>query len=88
MSLSDLSKYAVNNVGAYLGKNPLEEESKTDIIFEKEKDFNQVVLIPGNKVINARYNWEPVCGVYKASGKEKFLVVGNFHNNKDTKLEK
>ena len=88
VSLSDLSKYAVNNVGAYLGKNPLEEESKTDIIFEKEKDFNQVVLIPGNKVINARYNWEPVCGVYKASGKEKFLVVGNFHNNKDTKFEK
>ncbi len=88
VSLSDLSKYAVNNLGAYLGKNPLEEESKTDIIFEKEKEFKQVVLIPGNKVINARYNWEPVCGVYKASGKEKFLVIGNFHNNKDTKFEK
>jgi outer membrane protein OmpA-like peptidoglycan-associated protein len=88
VSLSDLSKYAVNNLGAYVGKNPLEEESKTDIIFEKEKEFNQVVLIPGNKVINARYNWEPVCGVYKASGKEKFLVIGNFHNNKDTKFEK
>ena len=88
VSLSDLSKYAVNNLGAYLGKNPLEEESKTDIIFEKEKEFNQVVLLPGNKVLNARYNWEPVCGVYKASGKEKFLVIGNFHNNKDTKFEK
>lgn len=88
VSLSDLSKYAVNNLGAYVGKNPLEEESKTDIIFEKEKEFNQVVLLPGNKVINARYNWEPVCGVYKASGKEKFLVIGNFHNNMDTKFEK
>jgi len=88
VSLSDLSKYAVNNLGAYLGKNPLAEESKTDIIFEKEKEFNQVVLLPGNKVINSRYNWEPVCGVYKASGKEKFLVIGNFHNNKDTKFEK
>ena len=88
VSLSDLSKYAVNNLGAYIGKDPLEEESKTDIIFEKEKEFNQVVLIPGNKILNARYNWEPVCGVYKASGKEKFLVIGNFHNNKDTKWEK
>ena len=88
VSLSDLSKYAVNNLGAYLGKNPLAEESKTDIIFEKEKEFNQVVLLPGNKVINSRYNWEPVCGVYKASGKENFLVIGNFHNNKDTKFEK
>lgn len=88
VSLSDLSKYAVNNLGAYVGKSPLEEESKTDIIFEKEKEFNQVVLIPGNKILNARYNWEPVCGVYKASGKEKFLVIGNFHNNKDTKWEK
>lgn len=88
VSLSDLSKYAANNLGAYVGKDPLEEESKTDIIFEKEKEFKQVVLIPGNKVLNARYNWEPVCGVYKASGKEKFLAIGNFHNNKDTKFEK
>ena len=88
VSLSDLSKYAVNNLGAYVSKDPLEEESKTDIIFEKEKDFNHVVLIPGNKILNARYNWEPVCGVYKASGKEKFLAIGNFHNNKDTKFEK
>jgi len=88
VSLSDLSKYAVNNLGAYIGKNPLAEESKADIIFEKEKEFNQVVLMPGNKVLNARYNWEPVCGVYKASGKEKYLVIGNFHNNKDTKFEK
>ena len=88
VSLSDLSKYAVNNLGAYVSKDPLEEESKTDIIFEKEKDFNHVVLIPGNKILNARYNWEPVCGVYKASGKEKFVAIGNFHNNKDTKFEK
>lgn len=88
VSLSDLSKYAVNNLGAYIGKDALMEESKADIIFEKEKEFDKVVLMPGNKIMNARYNWEPVCGVYKASGKEKYLVIGNFHNNKDTKVEK
>ena len=88
VSLSDLSKYAVNNLGVYVSRDPLEIEGKADIIFEKEKELNSIVKIPGNKVFNARYNWEPICNTFKASGKEKFIIIGNFYNNKDTKFEK
>ena len=88
VSLSDLSKYATNNIGAYFSKDEMSIEEKGDIIFDKPKDFENVVTIDGNKVYNGRYNWEPVCGTYKASGKEKYLVIGNFYNNKDTKFEK
>ncbi len=88
VSLSDLSKYAVNNLGMYVSKDPLEIEAKTDIIFEKQKEFARVVHDPENKIFNGRYNWEPVCGVFKATGKEEYITIGNFYNNKDTKFQK
>ncbi len=88
ISLSDLSKYAVNNIGLHFGVEPLSLEGKGDIIFNKSDDFSRVIRDGGNKIYNARYNWETVCGIYRADGKEQFLTIGNFFNNKDTKYEK
>ena len=88
VSLSDLSKYAVNNLGMYIAKDPLVIETKEDIIFTKEKDLAKIAYHPENKVFNARYNWEPMCAVFKATGKEEYITIGNFSNNKDTKFEK
>lgn len=88
VSLSDQSKYAINNLGMYISKDPLEIDSKEDIIFEKEKDFEHVALSPENVVMNGRYNWFPICATYKATGKEQYITIGNFYNNKDTKYEK
>ena len=88
VSLGDLSKYAVNNLGMYIAKDPLFLEGKGDIIFQKDKEFEHVVRDTENKLYNARYNWTPVCAVYTARGKESFITIGNFFNNKDTKYEK
>ena len=88
VSLSDLSKYAVNNIGAHLGVDPLTLDSKGDIIFNNRKEFSNVVKDASNKIYIARYNWETVCGTFRANGKEKFITIGNFYNNKDTKYQK
>ena len=88
VSLSDLSKYAINNLGMYLGKEPLFLESKGDLIFQKEAEFSNVATNVENKVYNARYNWETVCTMYKSNGKEQYITIGNFFNNKDVKVEK
>ena len=88
ISLSDLSKYAVNNIGAHLGVDPLTLDSKGDIIFNNRKEFSNVVKDASNKIYIARYNWETVCGTFRANGKEKFITIGNFYNNKDTKYQK
>ena len=88
ISLSDLSKYAVNNIGAHLGVDPLMLDAKGDIIFNNKKEFSNVVKDASNKVYNNRYNWETVCGIFRANGKEKYITIGNFYNNKDTKYEK
>ncbi len=88
VSLSDLSKYAINNLGMYLGKEPLFLENKGDIIFQKDAEFSHVATNVENKVFNGRYNWETVCAMYKADGKESYITIGNFFNNKDVKVEK
>lgn len=88
VSLSDLSKYAVNNFGMYFSKEGLYLETKGDIIIDKEKERNFIALNTDNRIYNERYNWIPVCATYTASGKEEFITVGNFYNNKETAYEK
>ena len=88
VSLSDLSKYAINNITAHIGVDPLVLDTKGDIIFNNRKEFSNVVKNATNKIYNARYNWETVCGTFRANGKEKYITIGNFFNNKDTKYQK
>ena len=88
VSLSDLSKYACNNFGAHFGKDPMEIEGKQDIIFTKDKEKKQVAVPTDNKKYLGRYNWEPVCANFTATGKEEYLTIGNFFNNKETGYEK
>lgn len=87
VSLSDLSKYAVNNFGVYFGKE-LAVEAKTDIIMDKDKDRAAIAVNTDNRVYNERYNWIPVCATFTATGKEEFIAIGNFFNNKETQFEK
>jgi outer membrane protein OmpA-like peptidoglycan-associated protein len=88
VSLADLSKYAVNNFGIYFSKDGLEKDGKADIIFDAGKEREDLAKNSDNKIYNGRYNWEPVCATYTASGKEEYITIGNFYNNKETKFEK
>ncbi|MFZ5554503.1 MAG: OmpA family protein [Bacteroidota bacterium] len=83
VSLSDNSKYAVNNISAIVSKKDYTTEEKKSILEEEGQIHHSK-----NKVFNATYGWETVCGVYKAKGGEKYLLIGNFSPTKDTKNEK
>jgi len=85
VSLADLSKYAVNNLGAHLTKKAIEVEGKNDIVFTKKE---VVIKTASNKIYEARYNWETVCGEFEAEGNETYLIIGNFNESKDTKYLK
>ncbi len=72
VSLADLSKYAVNGIGAHFSKFPLEP-----------KKINQNKVVPqvmhyANKVYEDQYYWEDVCAMIKAEGSEKYITIGNF----------
>lgn len=86
VSLSEASKYASNNIGAKFDKKPKGTDSKVSIIADDEPlllHFNNDM-----KIMSARYNWTEICGVYTAEGGEKYITIGNFMSDEDTKYEK
>jgi outer membrane protein OmpA-like peptidoglycan-associated protein len=82
LSLAELSKYSSNNIGVHISKKPFGTDAKTSII---EKTH---ILHKNNKIFNAFYNWERVCGTFEADGGEKHITIGNFSNNDQTKYER
>jgi outer membrane protein OmpA-like peptidoglycan-associated protein len=83
VSLAEASKYASNNVGANFSKKPFATEEKSTI-----KDATHVLSAENDsKRINQTYSWYQVCGVYEAEGGEKFLTLGNFFADDQTKSE-
>jgi len=83
VSLAEASKYASNNVGANFSKKPFATEEKSTI-----KDVTHVLSAENDaKKINQTYRWYQVCGVYEAEGGEKFLTLGNFFADDQTKSE-
>ncbi len=83
VSLAEASKYACNQLGAnFSNKAYAVDDPKASII-----DDVVNVRQRDNKIINATYNWEKICGVYEAKGGEKYLTIGNFIKNDNVKTE-
>lgn len=87
VSLSEASKYACNNIGARFDSRPRGTEAKVPMIADDDEEilmhFNNSM-----KVMTARYNWTEICGVYTAEGGEKFITIGNFKADEETKYER
>ncbi len=82
VSLGDLSKYATNELGAYMSSVVI---SKND---EAHLTFNAQVPILRSRIYNDAYSWQGVCGVYEAKGNEQYIIIGNFTANEKTDTEK
>lgn len=81
VSLSESSKYASNQIGANISKKEFSTDQKSAIIDKTH------IIHPNNKIFNAFYGWEKVCGTFVAEGGEKYITIGNFTSNEDTKKE-
>ncbi len=84
VSLAEASKYASNNIAALIAKKMPGTSEKVSVIedaslYHFENDY---------KTLTARYNWTEVCGVYTAKGGEKYIAIGNFNSNEETKSER
>jgi len=82
VSLADLSKYATNELGAYLSKIPIKKGDEMSLT------YNAQVPHLRDKVQNDLYSWQGVCGVYEAKGDEQYLIIGNFAATEKTLNEK
>lgn len=81
ISLAEASKYASNNISALIAKKMPGTDAKVSIIeegsvFHFENEYS---------TFSARYNWTEICGVYEAKGGEKYIAIGNFDSNEETR---
>jgi len=81
VSMSDMSKYAVNNLGMYITSDSLEEMSDGNLSFEPQ------IQNYSNKIFEKQFLWESICGVYTAEGGEQFIIIGNFASDENTQQE-
>ncbi len=82
VSLAESSKYGSNNIAANFSKKQYNISEDKSIIGPSP------VMHVENPVFNAMFGWEEICGTYIAEGGEKFLTIGNFKNNGETKSER
>jgi len=81
VSLAEGSKYASNQIGVNINKKEFSTDQKSSIIDKTH------ILDENNKIFNAMFGWEKVCGTFVAEGGEKYITIGNFTSNEDTKKE-
>ena len=80
-SLSDLSKYAVNNLGVYLSNEAVEDATDGNLSFEPQ------IMSITNDVQDKQFLWESICGRYTAKGGEQHIIIGNFFSDDKTEQE-
>lgn len=82
ISLSDMSRYAVNGIGAYLSDRKLAQANTGAFITEPD------VRHQADKVMMFMDGWETVCGTVIGTGEEEYLVIGAFTGDSDMNIEK
>ncbi|GAB4257597.1 MAG: hypothetical protein Kow0079_14840 [Vicingaceae bacterium] len=82
VSLADISKYACNDIGAYLSSNPVSAKNTDPLKFKPQ------VISKRHTVYTKQFYWTPVCKIYKAEGGEKYITIGNFTPDDKLKVQK
>ena len=80
--LAEGSKYAANNIGVNFSKKQYNIDEDKHIL------GNTHMMHQDNPVHNHYFGWEEICGTYVAEGGEKYLTIGNFFSNGDTKQQR
>lgn len=82
VSMSDMSKYSVNNIALYVSKGEIESKGSGNLIFVPQ------IRNLRNRIFDQQFLWEPICGIYKAEGGETHIAIGNFASDEETSNEK
>jgi len=82
VNLADRSRFAIANLSVYFSNSDDSMLEKEDVYFDAQ------IKNESRKVLKNTHKWESVCNVLTATGKEKYLVIGNFDSNSETIKEK
>ena len=82
ISLADLSRYAVNDIGVVVSDRKIEQPNLGDMILQPD------VKQKTNKVFEYAEGWEKFCGTFVGTGQEEYIVIGCFGSRSDMTIEK
>ena len=82
ISLADLSRYAVNDIGVVVSDRKIEQPNLGDMILQPD------VTQKTNKVFEYTEGWEKFCGTFVGTGQEEYIVIGCFGSRSDMTIEK
>ena len=82
VSLADLSKYGVNNVGLFLSDRKVQNNNNNALTFAPQ------ILEKSNKPLQMLDGWETICATYIAKGNEEYFIIGGFGPEEQMKTVK
>ena len=82
LSLADLSRYAVPDIGAILSDRKIERGGTAPIVQKPD------VQHKSNKTMVYMDGWETVCGTFTGTGEEEYLIIGCFGGDASIDEEK
>lgn len=82
ISLADLSRYAVNEIGVVLSDRKIELPNNGDMI------RNADIKHKSNKVFQYAEGWEKFCGTFVGTGQEEYVLIGGFGGRNNMDIEK
>ena len=85
INLANTVKYATNNAGVLFTNNSIYVDT-ISTPFGVLNASPQIINY-GNPVIKDTQNWVKISGVFKADGGEKYITIGNFKNDIQTKID-
>jgi outer membrane protein OmpA-like peptidoglycan-associated protein len=82
ISLSDLSRFSVNGIGASFSDRKVVQNNTAAMPRER------AVMHATDKVMDVMDVWETVCGTYIARGNESYLIIGGFKGDSEVQVGK
>lgn len=82
ISLADLSKNGVNNIGMVISDRQLITNDDAALTLAPQ------IIDKTNKAITIMDGWETICGTYSADGDEEYIIIGAFGAEDKMKQEK
>lgn len=83
ISKVDVAAYASNNISLLLTNNPIYIDTITNHC-DGLLVANPQITNYSNQIVYDSINWVPIQGVYKATGGEQFITIGNFKPDNQT----
>lgn len=80
--LSKTSKYASNNIGMNIAVKKPKDAQISGYSIEPQ------IIQSANKIFDDRHAWQTICGVFTATGSERYVTIGNFKAQSDMVTKK